>query len=80
MIHMRLLVLRSECSFPCNPRFLLVFIEIEVCFYLRAEQKIDKEYAQITLHPDADVRNMFYFFSLLIILFHLPLFGCLEEG
>ena len=59
---------------------MLVFIEIEACFCLQAEQETDEVYAQITLHPEADVRNMFFFFVLFNVLFHLPLFGCLEVG
>lgn len=53
---------------------------MKVCFDLQAEQETDEVYAQITLHPEADVRNMFFFFVLFIVLFQLALFGSQQGG
>lgn len=52
----------------------LFFVEIRVSLNLQAEQETDEVYAQITLHPEADVRNMFFFFVLFIVLCQLALF------
>lgn len=63
------------CAIFCillSGKLIFVFVEMRVSFNLQAEQETDEVYAQITLHPEADVRNTFL--VLFIVLCQLALF------